>query len=250
MTYKSPLSLLMILLFTLVAAPVQSQNTPSTRPADDLRAWFKQLSDPSQDVRDKARIQLMTMSRARLPALKSIVAETRPLSAAQAVELQQIVEHVFLSGQEYFAEQPARAFMGVEMANVSIPEFESNDISGKAENLTLQRVMITGRLPGFAAFPVLRDGDIVLAVVGSNIQLGDRDSLPRALGGAVPGETIELDIQRAGKLMRFPIRLSRRPIALRSGSKEEKDKFVEERDEAASKYWEANFAKLLDQHTL
>src|SRR6188508_3062272 len=91
-----------VVLATLFARCGFAQSDPTTRPvADDIRTWFKQLSDPSPDVRDRARTRLMTMTRARLPELKRAVDDARPLSASQAMELRQIVEHVFLSGEEY-----------------------------------------------------------------------------------------------------------------------------------------------------
>ena len=70
----------------------------------------------------------------------------------------------------------------------------------------------------------------------------------RALRGSEPGTTIELQVQRAGHVMRVPVRLSQRPTALRT--RESTDIFMSEREQAATEYWESNFAKLLDQQTL
>lgn len=236
-----------------LAVAQTTQAAPTTAPlADDIRTWFKQLSDPSPDVRDRARIRLMTMSRARLPELRRVVADARPLGAAQAVELRQIVEHVFLSGEPYFAEQPGRGFMGVEMTVVSVPESEaeSNQAPAAADDRRDQRVMVTSCIPGFAAFPFLRTGDIVLSVVGSSVPLTRSEMLGQAISGVSPGQTVELEIQRAGKVMRVPIRLSRRPFALRENLKAEKERFIGERGDAAAEYWQKQFESLLDPQPL
>ena len=73
----------------------------------------------------------------------------------------------------------------------------------------------------------------------------------RALVGYEPGKTIELEVQRAGQLIRVPVRLSPRPFALEGGDpRQNSATFVVEREEAAQKYWDENFAKLLDQQPM
>jgi len=110
---------------------------------------------------------------------------------------------------------------------------------------------ISTRFPGFNAYAMLRDGDVLISVVGSNVQITGLDDLPSALAGKEPGTTIELEVQRAGQLLRVPVRLSPRPLFLNNRNQAENSAtFSVEREEAASKYWEANFAKLLDQQTM
>jgi C-terminal processing protease CtpA/Prc len=106
--------------------------------------------------------------------------------------------------------------------------------------------MVTTCIPGFAAAPVLRSGDVVLSVVGSNVPITSHESLARAIVGYDPGQTVNLEIQRAGKVMRVPVRLSRRPFVLRTNTKDEKEKFLGERAAAVTDYWEKEFAVLLD----
>lgn len=253
MKFRSLMSLSMILLLTLTAAQVQSQDKPSTRPADDLKSWFKQLSDSAPDVRERARLKLMTMSRARLDELKTVVVESRPLSAAQALELRQIVEHVFLSGEEYLSEpRGGRGFLGVQLAPVLVPEAETASPAGSnAPDRVVTRVMISTRFPGFNSYAMLRDGDVLISIVGSDVHITSVEDLPGALTGREPGTTIELEVQRAGQLLRVPVRLSPRPLFLNGRNPGENSAtFGIDREEAATKYWEANFAKLLDQQTL
>ena len=88
-------------------------------------------------------------------------------------------------------------------------------------------------------------------MVGSAEQISTLEDLPRALVGSQPGATIELEVQRAGQLIRVPVRLSPRPFAMETGDPRQNSvTFVIERDEAARNYWEENFAPLLDQQTL
>jgi hypothetical protein len=232
--------------------PAAAHGDPSTRPADDLRVWFKQLSDPRPDVREHARISLLTIPRARLVDLKTVVTESRPLSAAQAVEIRQIVEHVFLSGESYLSEPRGRGFLGVQLAEISVPESENSGTTNDGAERDITRVMIASRFPGFNAYAMLRDGDVLVSIVGSNTPLTGFRDLQQAMIGADPGTIIELEVQRAGRLIRVPVRLSPRPIFLKDANQamENSTAFGVEREDAANKYWEENFAKLLDQQTL
>jgi hypothetical protein len=246
-TSLSTIALVLLTISLVSSSAARAQST--TSPADDLRTWFKELSDQSPDVRERARLKLMTMPRSRLTELRRVVAGSHPLTAAQAAELRAIVEHVFLSGESYLTDDAPRGFIGVELTSVAVPELETQSVRDVSD-VSRERVMITRRIPGFPAYPLLRDGDVVLAVVGSNMPLGDQRSLPAALAGARPGMTIELEIQRAGKVIRVPIRLSRRPSDSNMSFVEGTRKFTAERQQAADDYWEANFAELIDQQTL
>ena len=68
------------------------------------RTWFAQLASADPKVRDAARDCLMALPSDQLPMLKSLVAQTRSLSAAQAVPLHDIVVQIFLSGEKYPSE--------------------------------------------------------------------------------------------------------------------------------------------------
>ncbi|CAN5560200.1 hypothetical protein BH09PLA1_BH09PLA1_00750 [soil metagenome] len=233
-------------------AAALSDPHPTTRPADDLKSWFTQLCDPNPDVRDRARTKLMTMPRSRLNELQSLVAQSRPLRAAQAVELRPIVEHVYLSGEEYFSDKNGPGFLGVELDQISVPESDSGDESSNATGRLVQRVMVRARFPGFGAYPALRDGDVILSVVGSNEPLTKAEDLQLALIGIDPRKTIELEIQRAGQLIHVPVRLSPRPFFLTPGNQAVQNprSFTAERKDAAAKYWDDHFANLLDRQTM
>jgi C-terminal processing protease CtpA/Prc len=112
--------------------------------------------------------------------------------------------------------------------------------------------MITRRLPGFNAYPMLRDGDVIVSVGGNGRPISDTRELQGALIGKEPGSTIELLVQRAGQLIRVPIRLSRRPVFRdRAGQlMDDSVDFKIEREQESQKYWDENFAKLLEQRTM
>jgi hypothetical protein len=89
-------------------------------------------------------------------------------------------------------------------------------------------------------------------VGGNGRPISDTRELQGALIGKEPGSTIELLVQRAGQLIRVPIRLSRRPVFRdRAGQlMDDSVDFKIEREQESQKYWDENFAKLLEQRTM
>src|SRR5438270_7267006 len=66
---------------------------PSSRPTESeaqLKTWFTELAHPDAKVRANARTQLMGIRASRLPQLRRIVADSRPLSAEQVAALRSI----------------------------------------------------------------------------------------------------------------------------------------------------------------
>src|SRR5690349_19082695 len=73
---------------------------PTSRPAEteaQLKTWFAELAHPDAKVRAEARMQLMGIRASRLPQLRHVVADSRPLSAEQVAALRPIITQIFLA---------------------------------------------------------------------------------------------------------------------------------------------------------
>src|SRR5438093_165236 len=76
----------------------------TTQPSAEIRQCFADLASRDADKREDARIKLMGLKRDDLRALATLVGQSRPLAAAQAAALQEIVTHVFLAGEQVLSE--------------------------------------------------------------------------------------------------------------------------------------------------
>src|SRR5688500_12404510 len=79
-----------------------------------MRVALAGLADSDPRVREQSRIQLMGMERRNLPAFQQVVERSRPLRPAQAVALREIVNHVYLAGEPYVANEH-QGFLGVKL---------------------------------------------------------------------------------------------------------------------------------------
>lgn len=218
------IALVLALAFALGAAAPST--APSTRPLDPVSQWLKQLADDDPDVRDAAREQLMSLDRTGLRELKRAVERNRPLAPAQALALRDIVTHVYLASEPYAEDLRGGGFMGVRMG-----------LQSAGDGIT-----VVARIPGFAAYRSLRDGDVIVAVKEWPERLDKPERLGDAVAGYRGGETIHLKVQRGGRLITVPLRLSPRPANATNA-----DTMRTEQMPAADEYWQQNFAPLLEQ---
>src|SRR4051794_13136124 len=79
---------------SIIALPIcragSEAGHPASRPAEteaQLKTWFAELADPNAKVRAEARLNLMGIRASRLPQLRRVVADSRPLSAEQVAAL-------------------------------------------------------------------------------------------------------------------------------------------------------------------
>jgi hypothetical protein len=225
---------------TLLTSLAAFAQAPATQPAVNehtLVQWLAELDAKSPDTRSAAAAKLMRVSRSDLPALKKAVERSRPISPEQVSVLHDVVIHVWLTGEGY----PPRdeGFLGISL--VPTDPWDTDDSNAG--------VMVVNRMPGFAAYGALLDGDLIVEI--QEIP-GIRFNMVEEFAGAIsrykPGRQINLVVQRGGKQIVVPIRLSARPAAagdLRRGNT--MDTLLGERIIAAEKYYEQNFARLLGE---
>src|SRR5438874_2391396 len=126
----------------------------TTRPTDQLAAWFSDLANKDASVREQARVGLMGISRADLQTLRKLVETNRPLAPSQAMALHEIVTQVHQATEPYEAVEDRPGFLGVPLPRIaSAIGLDANDDDSQAG------VLVTDRIPGFCAYRFLQNGD-------------------------------------------------------------------------------------------
>jgi hypothetical protein len=211
--------------------------SPCTQPASPkrlaaVRLMLAGLASEDSDRREEARLELLGLQRSDLPTLREAVRLTMPLEPSQRAVLRDIVTHVFLVGDPYSS--MGDGFLGVLLPNSLWPD--------QRAMLSLERgVAVMSRLPGYCAFRMLKDGDVIIGLAGQpEMELNSPEQLTAAVKGTRAGQTITFEVIRQGRIVKVPIRLDRRPIGIdRDGT------FTEQRAQAADELWERDFVPLL-----
>jgi hypothetical protein len=233
----------------LALADAPPTTAPSTQSSAQLaagspiRGWFADLASPDAAVRDRAQTQLMGISRDDLRGLRTVIQQARPLAPSQVAALHDIVIQVFLAGETYepLGEQ---SFLGVRLQD---PMFEP--APGRIG------VPIEQRFPGFPAFQMLRDGDMILAVIKDpnapiqqlpNLQTLTTTVLHEAVSSAPSNRPVELLVLRQGQQIHVNVRLAPLPRELSlARDVAGMNTFLSPRLQRAEQYWQEQFLPLL-----
>src|SRR5712691_1361256 len=227
------------LLLPRTTQPVTTQPIPRTDPAT-VRRWVSQLASDNYQTRDAARVALMGLKRQELNIFRQAIIQNLPLAPNQIINLREIVTQIYLAGDVYPTDDGEGGFLGVRLP--SRPDEETL--------LCVERgVVIVSRVPGFCAFRMLQDGDVVLAI---HSDAGDRPlnqpmELRRAVSSIKAGQTITLEVLRQGRILNVPITLDRRPLQVDEAALQE---FINDRADRADEIWERDFAPLLKNQLL
>jgi hypothetical protein len=215
---------------------IESSAGPTTAPVhSDLQAWFARLADPDVKVRTEAMVRLMGTGAADLPALRRLVEESRPLAPEQAVALRQIVTQAFIASEPY-DKKDDDGFLGVFLP---ASEAFSSDAG----------VAIVERMPGFVGMRMLRDGDVILGIIGPgnrHIRVQNGTDLSEALKGIHAGTTLHFQVLRQGQVISVVIRLDARPLEADNGPDAMRE-FNRLRLARADEYWKQHFSDLMRQ---
>ena len=210
---------------------------PSTQPVSpgrlaDVRSMLVGLASEDSEKREEARLELLGLQRSDLATLREAIRLTMPLEPSQRAVLRDIVTHVYLVGDTYSS--MGDGFLGVMLPNSLWPD--------QRAMLSLERgVAVMSRLPGYCAFRMLQDGDVIIGLAGQpDVEFNNPEQLTAAVKGTRAGQPITFDVIRQGRIVKVPIRLDRRPTGIdRDGT------FTEQRAQAADELWERDFAPLL-----
>ena len=232
-TSSASVLFLIVALLSLGAAPAsQPAGAPAPSAGEALRTWYRQLADPDPDVREQARINLMGIKRRDLATLEKVVAENRPVQASQAAVLYDIVAHVHMAGEPYQTIDTMGGFLGLrEMKDWDSPP----------------GVMITTRIPGFPAYRMLREGDVIVGIeefpdheiTGFNQFIALMRQMPA-------GTTLTFRVLRGGNVQKVPITLGHRPAAAAGNDVTAMSLLESTRQTKADEYWARAFAPLVE----
>jgi C-terminal processing protease CtpA/Prc len=242
----------------LLLAGISLASPPTTKPVatDQITTWFKDLANPDQAVRQKARVQLMGISREDLAKLRTIVEKSRPLAPSQAAALHDIVEQVFLAGEPYpeFPNRPG--FLGVRFEN---PVYMV--LQGNGEQQENSGVVVAACIPGFCANQFLQSGDVIVGVnAAAMTPIRTKEDLMQSIGDASAGDEVRLQVLRGGQEVEATIKLNARPLWAPQAARpivqpappfvgappKTTDDEIRDRERKADEYWDREFAPLLD----
>lgn len=231
--------LLAVILSVLSWGMLIAEPAPATRP-DAIAAAFQRLGDRDPDVREQARIELMGLHRSKLDALRAVVEKARFVSPEQASVLRDIVVHVYMAGEPQPPDESPNGFLGVRIMldTVAVADEQEQDAS------RVVGIGVEGRFPGFCAFRMLRDGDVIVGVEEHpRIVFNSREVLQGTISMMRPGQTIHLRVQRGGQTLSVPVTLDARPREAQGSF----ELLLQERLNRAEEYWQRAFVPLLEQ---
>ena len=196
-----------------------------------MRTMFLELEHPDGKIRERARERLMGLKRDDLKMLAKVVGEFAPLEDQIVDTIKEVVTHVYLSEDVY--EKEEKGFLGITMPR-----------PGDEDRM---QVMVESRMPGFGGFAALRDGDVILDIVGKPLpQPLDREVFIDVIKAMPPGSIAKLKVLRQGATRIIAVKVSPRPAekaAVNALAYEGKvQELLYRRSEEAEKYWKENFA--------
>jgi len=177
---------------------------------------------------------LMGLKRDDLKILAKVVGEFSPLEEQMVDAMKEIVTHVYLSEDVY--EKEEKGFLGITMPR-----------PGDEDRM---QVMVEGRMPGFGGYAALRDGDVILDVVGQPLpQPLDRDVFIDVIKAMRPNSAVKLKVLRQGASRVVTVKVSARPAekaAVNPMAYEGKvAELLYRRGEEAEKFWKENFGAVI-----
>jgi hypothetical protein len=208
----------------------------STTQPDSVTQWFSDLSNSDAAQRERAKIELMGISRNQLAELAKLIERKHPLAPSQALVLHEIVVQVYLANEPYVADPTGAAFLGVRYAATA---FLINGQEPEQLGTVVQE-----RVPGFCAYRYLQDGDVIVGFE----EMPDRpirqgDDLRTVISNLRAGDTVHVQIIRGGQKMTVPLKLDGRPAV----PPQLIDDAMRARRQAAEDYWTKTFAPLVDE---
>ena len=199
-----------------------------------MRRMFLELEHPDGRAREVAREKLMGLKRTDLKMLAKVVGEFSPLEDQIVDTIREIVTHVYLSEDVYDREE--KGFLGITMPR---PADEDR-----------MQVMVETRMPGFGGFAALRDGDVILDIIGQPLpQPLDREVFIDVIKAMRPDSVVKLKVLRQGAIRVVPVKVSPRPAEKASVNALAYEGKVQEllyrRSQEAEKFWKDNFGEVV-----
>jgi len=218
-----------------------SQPAPAAGASRPIARWVKELTSSDAAVRDAARNKLMDLRRKDLLELRRAVEQSRPLVPSQTMALRQIVEEVFLSGEDY-KKDPSHGFLGILMDDATMA---LRDTTQQTDVRPSPGVVVADRIPGFCASRMLLDGDLILGTSDPPQVFNSAEDLRLAISSVDPGTVVHLQVLRHGQVVRVPLKLDCKPME--ADNIPDAENFRRRRAEKFEDYWRQTFGPLLKE---
>src|SRR5438067_1326230 len=213
MRHHLTLGLMLVVTLLTTAVLIAAEGGPATAPATtqpaavqsiaSIKRLIAELAADNYPARDHARLTLMGLQRSQLGALREAVKQSLPLEPSQVIVLREIVTQVYLAGDLYLAEEDGMGFLGIHLPNWDRPEDRAL--------LSVERgVVVMARVPGFCAFRMLQDGDVLLSMTspsGVKVAFSTQDQLASTVHSVPAGETVTFEVLRQGEILSVTITL-------------------------------------------
>lgn len=200
---------------------------------DHMQVLIRQLGDSDPTIRAGAREELMGLKRSDLDHLKDAVAQVKPLNVEQIASLHQVVTQII---QADMGDGGTVGFLGASLlpCEVTTPD-----------GRTRSAVLIGRCIPGFAAFRMLRPGDIIMGmfVSGRPQTMDDAEHFTQEILSRSPGDSVRLRIMRNGKVIPIVVELSARPPQANDDAALQA--IMQTRQEHAEQYWRSTFVPVV-----
>ncbi|HEY1685553.1 MAG TPA: PDZ domain-containing protein [Tepidisphaeraceae bacterium] len=200
----------------------------------DIPATLQNLNNPDPAIRDQARQDLMAIHRSQLDDLRQAAIRAMPLSPEQIASLHEIVMQVILADAAHQADATSqRGFLG---ASPMVQQITGPD------NKPRMAILITQRIPGFDAYRLLRNGDIILSIDGDPNTTRDIQTFMATIQTHAPGQQLRLQVLRDQQKIDITLELTARPMS--ADNLQPLDLFQTQQDRV-EQYWRSNFASIL-----
>lgn len=231
--------------FAATPAAAQKAPLPQRGPAasPEVRNLINQLGDRDANRREQARIALMGLRRDQLDGLRDTVRRLPELTPEQAEGLRDVVVHVYIAGAPL--DRAPNGFLGVRLPVDTfdpVGPFNPNpnpDGGGEPD----EGALVVARIPGFAAYRYLRDGDVIVGIDGRPAgPIRTPGELKAAVTQIDPGTAVRLLVRRGGAIETVPIVIDSRPVI---GDPLETDDIIGQLAREADDYFDRQFGPLL-----
>ena len=106
-------------------------------------------------------------------------------------------------------------------------------------------VAVADRIAGFSAYQMLRPGDVIMSIAEApDLRLHSQLIFTTFIATRHPGETLHLEIVRAGKTLQVPVQLAARPLVLAAANPDAFDDWQPPRLKKADDYWQQTFGAI------
>jgi len=229
----------------------EGHSQPATRPAataELLSERLISLNDSDPAIREAARRELLALRLEDLPTLLEAVRllpEGFRSSSLLALTLRDAVVHIHLRDAKARLLASRRAEIGIGRAYLGVTlggDLWKGEYSGRSG------APIRATAPGFVAYEVFEEGDLLIGVRTEDglERLTTVNDLHAVFQRLAPGDHVEFLVVRGGRILRIPVTVDER-LADLPGLDEEWDESEATALREADAFWQERFVPILSQ---